>query len=451
MHDPTRMALIMAGLGAWTPGGIAGGLQQGMQLVQHQQSVDMQAKKLEQEANFHNDQYTRETVGQKSTREMGERKQQLEEMKPVQVGQDDYGRPIMAKRNPKTGEYEVIKQDTTPQFEQPASPGSSSSPGSPGTSAPTPTTTAATGDSVLPVNATPTEGLSGTGAFPGDIGGAPSAAPAPGTNQDVLAGMKPADALKVRAIAEGRQRFLPQTRNNPYNRYIMDKVMEYDPGADEGAFTRRSRTQNFFAVGTQGGGGQNIASMNTFGQHADELMRLSKELNLGRFKDWNEVKNWMGRHGYTSKEVQDKLGAWDVAQKAIADEGAKVFAGTNSSLADRSAWEEKFDASNPASVTATKLKEVVKLIEGRLNSLAGQYNDGMRTGHQPAEFIKPRTQEIFDRINKGEAAPPAAKTAPAAAAPAAAAKPDPATRFKQLRAGGMSEDDAYKALHKEGY
>jgi hypothetical protein len=234
-------------------------------------------------------------------------------------------------------------------------------------------------------------------------------------------------------IAEGRAKFLPMTRNNAYNRYIMDKVSEYNPNVDEGAFSRRSRTQNFFAVGTAGGGGQNIAAMNTFGQHADELLRLSKELNLGRFTDLNAAKNWMAQHGYGSKEIQDKLGAWQVASKAVGDEGAKVFAGTNSALADREHWQSMFDASNPANVTQTKLKEVVKLIEGRLNSLAGQYNDGMRTGHTPAEFIRPRTREIFDRINKndpsGASVAPSAAAAPAAAPPAApAAKPPTVTQ-----------------------
>jgi hypothetical protein len=204
---------------------------------------------------------------------------------------------------------------------------------------------------------------------------------------------------------------------------------------DEGAFSRRSRTQNFFAVGTAGGGGQNIAAMNTFGQHADELLRLSKDLNLGQFTTWNEAKNWMASHGYSNKETQDKLGAWQVASKAVADEGAKVFAGTNSALADREHWQAMFDASNPASVTQTKLKEVVKLIEGRLNSLAGQYNDGMRTGHTPAEFIKPRTREIFDRINKeGTGAPASAAGAPAATPPVAAAAPQVGER-KQFKQG----------------
>lgn len=91
-HDPTRMALIMAGLGAWTPQGIAGGLQQGMQLVQHQQSADLQAKKLEQEANFHADTMKHQGAQEQETA----RYHSWEMGKPVpyNAGYDQYNQPL---------------------------------------------------------------------------------------------------------------------------------------------------------------------------------------------------------------------------------------------------------------------------------------------------------------------------------------------------------------------
>jgi hypothetical protein len=456
------MALMAAGLGI--AGGTSpfplvnigrGGLQ-GVKTLEEQRAASQKdetiaqaAKRLAQEAKFHEDQYTKMTPYQKASNELAVEKQKMEGLKPVQVGQDDYGRPIMAKRNPQTGDYEIIKH-TPPTNVPPVDPNAPAA-SAPGVSTPPPTATGTTvvSDTTMPPNATPTEGQGfnlSTGTFASDAAG--KTPPPADVNPDALTGMKPSDANKVRAIAEGRQRFLPLTRNNAYNRYIMDKVNEYDPAADEGAFSRRSRVQNFFAVGTQGGGGQNIAAMNTFGQHADELFRLSQELNLGQFTTWNEVKNYLAEHGYGKKEIQDKLGAYEVARKAVGDEGAKVFAGTNSALADRAAWEEKFSPANPASVTKAKLQEVTKLIQGRLNSLTEQYNDGMRTNHAPQDFIKPRTREVFDRIN-GINIRPDGSAAPAAAAPAA--RPDAATRFGQLTASGLSKADAYTKLHQEGY
>jgi hypothetical protein len=385
---------------------------------QRDETINQAARRLAQEARFHEDQFTRQTMGQKQaekiagrpyeemtaaekgTRELNLRKQQLEEMKPVMIGQDDYGRPVQAKRNKETGEYEIIRPPKKGDIPVPTSDATDTG------GAPATTTSTAEDPAALPLNATATQGLLPSGVLAADV--TPSAAPLPGTNPDALKDMKTADANKVRAIAEGRARFLPLTRNNAYNRYIMDKVSEYDPMVDETMFSRRSRTANFFAVGSQGGGGQNIASMNTFGQHADELLRLSKELNLGRFPTLNEAKNWMTHHGFGDTEIQKKLGEWQVAAKAVGDEGAKVFAGSNSALADREAWNKLFDASNPSSVTQGKLQEVVKLIGGRLNSLTEQYNDGMRTNHAAPDFIKPRTREIFEHILKGGAAPSAA-------------------------------------------
>src|SRR5262249_29488703 len=131
---------------------------------------------------------------------------------------------------------------------------------------------------------------------------------------------------------------------------------------------------------------------------------------------------------------------WRVAQKAVGDEGAKVFAGSTSALADREEWNKMFDPSNPNKVTQGKLKEVVKLIEGRLNALTNQYNEGMKTNHKPTDLISAKTRESFNHL-KGEGAPSAGS----------AAKPPAADRYKQLIDSGMNKSDAYQKLHEEGY
>ena len=359
--------------------------------AQRDETIAQAARRLEIEAKHHEDQYTRMTPYQKAQVARAEQAAAVDALKPVQIGQNAYGQPIYAKRNPKTGEYEPIQL-----------PGQQPAPAAPSAPAPSPgaapTVPGATGqdDAAIPVNARPTQGLLPNGTF------GPVEPVRSNTNPDALEGMRPNDAAMVKAIAEGRQKFLALGRNNPRNQYIMEKVHEYDPSVDETAFSRRQRTANFFAVGTQGGGGQNITAMNTFGQHADELLRLSDELKMGRYPTLNALRTGLAKQGLSEPEIQKKLGAWEVASKAVADEGAKVFAGSNSALADREAWGSKFDVNNPQSVTREKLKEVVKLIEGRLNALTNQYNEGMRTTHDAKDFIAPRTKEIFDRISSGK-------------------------------------------------
>jgi len=350
------------------------------------ETVAQAARRLEIEAKHHEDQYSRMTPYQKAQVAKAERDAAIEALKPVQIGQNAYGQPIYAKRNPKTGEYEPIalpgQEPVPPAPAAPAAPSGQMVPGK--------------DEASLPVNARPTQGLLPNGTL-GNV-----EPPPPTANPEALEGMRPADAKMVKAIAEGRQKFLPIGRNNPYNRYIMEKVHEYDPAVDETAAARRQRTANFFAVGTQGGGGQNITAMNTFGQHADELLRLSEELKMGNYPTLNALRTALSKQGLTEREIQSKIGAWEVASKAVADEGAKVFAGSNSALADRESWQGKFDVNNPQTVTKEKLKEVVKLIEGRLNALTNQYNEGMRTSHDAKDFIAPRTREIFDRIASGK-------------------------------------------------
>jgi hypothetical protein len=392
-------ALVSAGLGMMSgtsphagvnigQGGLQGlkTLETQRESARKQALIDQAARRIEIEAKHHEDQYTRMTPYQRAQVAKAERDAAIEALKPVQIGQNAYGQPIYAKRNPKTGEYETIQlpgQEPAPSA--PAAPAAPSGQMVPGRD-----------EASLPVNAKPTQGLLPNGTL-GNV-----EPPPPTANPEALEGMRPADAKMVKAIAEGRTKFLPIGRNNPYNRYIMEKVHEYDPAVDETAFSRRQRTANFFAVGTQGGGGQNITAMNTFGQHADELLRLSEELKMGNYPTLNALRTALAKQGLTEREIQSKIGAWEVASKAVADEGAKVFAGSNSALADRESWQGKFDVNNPQTVTREKLKEVVKLIEGRLNALTSQYNEGMRTSHDAKDFIAPRTREIFDRIVSGK-------------------------------------------------
>ncbi len=418
MSAETKQGLMAAGLAMaagqspnpWTNIG-AGGLT-GLQAMSSARKEELAKKTSERNA----DAEARKLMHDLRRDELAERqfnqKQSLEErkLKMPKLTTDERGNPVLI--DPLTGQI-VGGQNRpiSPPVHTPDAPVVAPPPEPPPNApkapvTPKPDQVAAKDEDGLPPNAQFVADTSGT-------------VVAPWRQPQILEGMRPADQELVRAIAEGRRQFLPLQRNNRYNQYIMEKVHEYDPQADQTAFARRQRTTNFFAVGTAGGGGQNIAAMNTFGQHAKELNDLADELNMGRFTDWNSLKAGLIQRGFGPKEAQDKIGKWQTASKAVADEGAKVFAGSQSALADREAWHKLFDVSNPKSVTKAKLQEIVKLIDGRLNSLAAQYNDGMRTNHAPPEFIKPRTREIFDAI-RGSKAPPGLEGASATGAPAAA-------------------------------
>jgi hypothetical protein len=105
-------ALLQASLSAFTPQGFAGGMAQGMKEFQGQQSIDQAAKKLAQEAQFHQDQFTKSTPYQ-----------QFEMSKPQPMGQTigPLGLPMTTYgiRDPKTGDWKQVQGnaagDSSPQ------------------------------------------------------------------------------------------------------------------------------------------------------------------------------------------------------------------------------------------------------------------------------------------------------------------------------------------------
>jgi len=224
----------------------------------------------------------------------------------------------------------------------------------------------------------------------------------PGQNPKALEGVSDEDTNLIKGIAAGRRKPLYLGRNNPYNRYIMQKVSEYDPGFDETAFSRRQRTANEFAVGARFGA--NIASMNTLAQHMDKYNQLITVLDRGRLVKWNEVRDWAAREGYWNPEKgkgteQDLLRSIDVARKGIADEAAKVFAGSGvAALEDRRSWYEKFDPAIGRKALTGGLGTLTDMVVGRLRALGSQYNQGMRTNHKPMEFLSPEVNKIYDRL-----------------------------------------------------
>lgn len=369
-------ALMMAGLGTMAASGqrdarglptpplaaIGQGGMQGMGMLQKQrentqkqQTIDQGAERLRQQADLH----------------------RVQMMAPVKIGQDRYGRDIYGVRDPQTGQIVPVNpMNGQPGQVPPTESGA-------GAELPTERAAADPKDLYLPPSARPT------------------AAMADNVNSAALEGMSPEDIERVKAIAEGRRKSMSETgRNNPYARYIMGKVHEYDKEFDDTTFQRRQRTANFFAVGTQGGGGQNIAAMNTWAQHLDHYLKLTQELGLGQYTDWNSLKVALGQRGYTGEQVQDKLKELEITNKALADEGAKVFAGSNSALGDREEWLRRFALNTPAKAALAGAQTAEKLVEGRLNSLTDMYNKGMRTSHQPHEMISPETKEVMERIKK---------------------------------------------------
>lgn len=425
-------ALMAAGAGMMSSrspflgNAVGEGIQSGMgqysaekqqEMKQHQ--IDFEAKKLSQQADIQQKELALKTLPyqgvltaqQQATLAESQQQHAVENMKPVQIGNGILG-PIYGVRDPKSGQYRMIDPKTgqvgpVVQPDQSVVPGPQSQgaqpsqPNQPVQAAANPATVAPSAD--VPVSKVPTAfGTDDDAALPlRDI--LNSYEPPPGVHPEVLddPNMTPGQRAKVKAIGDGRAAFLSIGRGNAQNQYLMDKAYEYNPNLDQTMFPRRQKTESFYAVGTAGGGGQNIVAINRWLAHSGSLLALAEKLNMGDYTTLNDIKLELAKRGIGSKETQDILGQWEVNAKGVAGEGAKVFAGVNPALADRSEWEKVLSPSTPLHTMKAKLQQAADMGEQALASNVANYNEGMRTNHNPREFLTPRSTQILDALKAG--------------------------------------------------
>jgi hypothetical protein len=367
LHDPSRMALISAGLGAFTPQGIAGGLQQGMQFVQHQQSVDMQAKKLEQEANFHNDQYTRSTPYQ-----------QFEMKKPIPIGQHI---------DPTTGQtlttYGLMQPDGSLKPIDP-------------TAAPANPAQAKEDDAALPANSKAVQGFLVPGKNVPD-----------NVDPSVLANLDPGVANMVRSVDEGR---MSLSQVPMKNRFMVERLLHaYDGQWDGTVWGARSRQQNDLA--TNGTAGKMITSVNQLLPHLSTLSDRAAALNATNYPEANTVKNWLA-----TATGDPRVKRFNSVRDVAATDAARLLRGTGAMTeSEIDHWRQNFAAAGSPSQLQDVIRDLADdLIGARMSSIRESYRINMR--QEPPEFLSPEAKGALTKI-KGGAAP----AQPAAAAPAAGA------------------------------
>jgi hypothetical protein len=297
-------------------------------------------------------------------------------MQPVKIGVDKNYNEVWAIKDPKTGKFIPIDPATgTPRTDNPDV--------LPKTGVGSPVSTE---DRSLPPAARPIEFNVGT----------LNDRPLGNYHPEVLENETPEMANAVKAIAEGRRAMPTRALDKGYNRKVIELVGLYNPQYDQSVFPSRQRTANEFKVGMAA---RNLTATKTLAGHLEALYESAKKLDNSGFPAWNELQQKIGSQTpIYGKEYQDAIADYNVKRKAVADEAAKVFAGSTSALADREVWEKKFDVSDPVNVQAQSIRSTVDLIDSRLSALADQYNRGMSTGHQPHELIEKKYKDIFDRM-----------------------------------------------------
>jgi hypothetical protein len=372
-------------------GGIGQGLARAMPQIQRQQAINQQQEALDRRYQVDNSGLT-QTIKFADGRLWDTGLPTPKALQVVQKQQTQrYGRVPTGYRQTATGEYEPV----------PGGPAAKSAPTSgptivPETAAPAPEQQTASAEPAKPFayftaeseNAPPEVKQAGL-----------LRTPVAGVNSAVLAEADkryPGMGETIKAISEGRRQMPAISRNpNEYSQALIGFLHQYDKNIDGTVFPMRQRTANEFAVGMAG---KNLVAVNTLGTHMLELHTLSSEMKESGYPSYNALKNAVSRQGFANEKQQALLGRYDIAQKAIADEGAKVFAGQQSALADREEWVKQLAPTNSEAVIKEKLQQLSKLVGGRVQSLADQYNRGMRAKYTEKDFMSPETKHAYDTI-----------------------------------------------------
>ena len=213
------------------------------------------------------------------------------------------------------------------------------------------------------------------------------------TGQDYLASLPPARANLLKSIVEGRAPPLTGRQlSTAQGQQLMADLSQYEPGFDLTKWTQRNGTAKSFNGG--GADAQTINNLNTAVNHLDKLDQAIDGLGNRSFTPWNYVAN-----EYEQIKGDPRVSNFETAKKAVMDEMATVFAGKNGSgVGDREAWEAKLSSSQSPAQLKSNVRQLIDLMNGRLEGLADKYNQGMSTQLEPRSFLTPKSRQILDRI-----------------------------------------------------
>jgi len=250
----------------------------------------------------------------------------------------------------------------------------------------------------------------------GAQGGANAADPSENAylgGEDFLKTLDPARAARLRAIAEGRQRFpVGRAATTPDGLRLIDELNQFSPELDATNYRARERTNADFSSGPES---RNTSSLNTVIGHIDELNSTVDSLN--NFNTWgftalNAPVNWAADK--LSPDFQGREGEFTLAKQAVATEMMKAFRGGVGvgSMQEIEDWKEELDSAKSPDALHKIIRMGVRLLRSRLEALANQYNRGMSTENRPLPLLSPGTVDAFNRLeglpsDGGDASAPA--------------------------------------------
>lgn len=217
---------------------------------------------------------------------------------------------------------------------------------------------------------------------------------------------------QAKAYVDGRQ-ILPtgMQAKQPLYRQALALANQLDPELDTATSKTRVATRKDFTSGTSA---KNITALNTAIHHIGELTKDSSSLNNTDYGWWNEKGNAI-RQVAGDTAMQGAMTKVGMDANAVAGELAKVFRSSGMSDHDINSWKADIKTSNTPAEFKAATEKAVDLMDGRLQALGQQYNQGMGKTADPLELLSPESRSIYNKIKgispSGSGAPKESVTA----------------------------------------
>lgn len=246
------------------------------------------------------------------------------------------------------------------------------------------------------------------------------------TGDEFLKTLNPNIAAQVKGIIEGRIPVTARMQSSAAFQPLMNAIMQADPNFDVSDYNARFKAR---ADITSGQGAKNISSIgtaiNTLSKLQDANDKLGDFSSLGPL---NGPANY-ARNLYLESSSDPNLRTYTELAKTAADEVTKAVVGAGGTGGDRETRLGAFTANQTKEARKAAITAAIQELTSRIEPIANNYNNAMRTSKSGIQLISPDAQESYYKLT-GEK-PPITTVNALNGASSSPANPSPLAQYGQ--------------------
>jgi len=218
--------------------------------------------------------------------------------------------------------------------------------------------------------------------------------------QAFLQTINPAIAAQVQAYSEGRLIFpTSNSERTPFMRAVVGAALQYNPGLDTTTMQTRQAMRTSMANGDFGG---QVSNLNMGMSHMDTYLDAFNGTDNGSFPLENAMGNGLAKQGIgpNATALQGTFGGLQAAKNAMQGEMAVNFKASGATDQEIEKWSKSFEDDAAPATVGGALGKGTELLDGRMNSLATQYNRAMGTNITGWQLLSPEAQKAYIKVKQ---------------------------------------------------